>query len=256
MTCDFDVWGQRRALTVLKLEHVCVTHVHRRNGVLSLSIGTGLSKPSRVTKPVAGLYRHLPHTPSTVREFRVSEDAVLPVGFKLDARHFVPGQRIRVSGTSQGKGFQGVMKRHNFAGQGAAHGNSLNHRTPGSTGCRQDPGRVAKGKAMPGHMGVDTITVEGLRVYKIDVARQLLYVEGAVPGKPGTVLQVTDSAKRSYAFKPDAPPPFPTYTPPEGQDAATLLERVARDGEVFEWVATPPVIDPFAIPENEEAEAA
>ena len=141
-------------------------------------------------------------------EFRVTPDAIVPVGTKIRAVHFVPGQLVDVCGTSKGKGFAGVMKRWNFGGGRASHGNSLAHRIPGSTGCRQDPGRVFKNKKMPGRLGGERVTVQNLVVLKIDTQRDLLYVKGAVPGPKGGWIRVCDAVKGP--FHPTAPA-FPTF---------------------------------------------
>ena len=117
-----------------------------------------------------------------VAEFRVSPENLIEVGAEMTADHFIVGQFVDVTGTSQGKGFQGVMKRHNFGGGRATHGNSVSHRTHGSTGQRQDPGKVFKGKKMAGHMGDERVTTQNLKIVKTDVDRGLIMVEGAVPG--------------------------------------------------------------------------
>ena len=276
MTADWDVWGERRPLTCIQIDEAVVTAVRspEKHGYLALQVGSRAPKPQRVTRAQEGYFRAAGLAPRAhLAEFRVTADALLPVGTSLTSRHFVPGQAVKVSGTTQGKGFQGVMKRHHFAGQPASHGNSLSHRALGSTGQRQDPGKVIKGKKMPGQMGGGTVTVDGLTVYKIDVRRNLLYVVGAVPGKPGTLLRVCDSGKR--AFSPAAPPPFPTYVQTDAD-----LENLARwaagsylapaeeafldqQGRLpagyikeppYELVAPPSEIDPFSILENDEPE--
>ena len=157
------------------------------------------------------------------------------------------------------------MKRWGFAGQPASHGNSVSHRALGATGCRQDPGRVFKGKKMPGRMGGATVCTQALRVYKVDVARGLVYVEGAVPGKPGGYVRVTDAAKKPWT--PAFQPPFPTAAPVPDDERlarawAALLPTTGRRvpppaGPLpppFELVVPPPAVDPFSIAENEEGE--
>ena len=140
-----------------------------------------------------------------VAEFRVSEDALIPVGAEIQADHFVVGQFVDVTGTSIGKGFAGGMKRWNFGGLRATHGVSISHRSIGSTGGRQDPGKTFKNKKMPGHMGVDRITTLNLRVVSTDVERGLILVEGAVPGSKGGWISVRDAVKK--ALPKDAPKP-------------------------------------------------
>jgi large subunit ribosomal protein L3 len=140
-----------------------------------------------------------------VAEFRVTEDALIPVGAEITADHFVAGQFVDVTGTSIGKGFAGGMKRWNFGGLRATHGVSVSHRSIGSTGGRQDPGKTFKNKKMPGHMGVDRITTLNLRVVQTDVERGLLLVEGAVPGSKGGWIMVRDAVKKPLPK--DAPKP-------------------------------------------------
>lgn len=131
-----------------------------------------------------------------LREFRVTRDALVPVGTKLSAAHFVPGQDVDVRAITRGKGFAGVMKRHNFSGGNASHGASLAHRTPGSVGNNQDPGRVWPGKRMPGRMGGTAHrTVQNVRVLRIDVKNELIFVKGQVPGPEGGVVVVRDALK-------------------------------------------------------------
>jgi large subunit ribosomal protein L3 len=129
-------------------------------------------------------------------EFRVNDDALIDVGAELSVEHFVPGQFVDVTGTSIGKGFAGVMKRHNFRGLRASHGVSVSHRSHGSTGGRQDPGRVFKNKKMAGHMGSVTVTTQNLKVIQTDAARGLIMVMGAVPGSNGGYVTIKDAAKR------------------------------------------------------------
>jgi large subunit ribosomal protein L3 len=160
-----------------------------------------------------------------LQEFQVSEEGLLPLGTTLNALHFKPGQYVDVCGTSKGKGFQGVMKLHNFAGQPASHGNSKTHRHMGSTGQCQDPGKVFKGKKMPGRMGGRRVTRDNLWVVKIDTERNLLYLKGSVPGNAGGIVRITDARKK----KPAEPLPFPTYIPDD--DESIPAEIMAPHGE-------------------------
>jgi large subunit ribosomal protein L3 len=190
---------------------------HAGGAYCALQVGSGLLSPARLPRALAGHFAALGVAPRrALAEFRVTPDALLPLGTPLTCRHLVPGQMVRVTSTTQGKGFQGGMKRHGFAGQGASHGNSVSHRVLGATGCRQDPGKVIKGKKMPGQMGGDTITMD-LQVYKLDVKSNLVYLRGGVPGKPGTLVRLCDSIKTPHS----APPPFPTHTPSQ-EDLAQL----------------------------------
>lgn len=276
MAADYDQWGVRRALTALLLEHAFVTDVitEERRGYNAVQVGAGEPKLKNVTKPLRGYFEKQGVEPCReLSEFRVTPDAMLPLGTALDVRHWVPGQYVNVQGITQGKGFQGGMKRHGFAGQKASHGNSVSHRAIGSTGCRQDPGKVIKGKKMPGRMGGVLVTTECLRVYKIDIKRQLLWLEGSVPGKPGSYLRVYDAPKRPFTAT--NPPPFPTYVPteadklqahmwatgaylpPEQEHALEAIGALPAEYQrepAYELVREPPAIDPFGIPENEEAE--
>ena len=141
----------------------------------------------------------------TVAEFRVSEDNLIDVGAELTADHFVPGQKVDITGVTVGKGFQGAMKRWNFGGMRATHGVSVSHRAHGSTGQRQDPGRTFKGKKMAGHLGQETVTTLNLTIWRVDAERGLILVRGAVPGTEGTFVRVRDAVK--VALPADAPKP-------------------------------------------------
>ncbi|KAG5181324.1 translation protein [Tribonema minus] len=229
MTQIWDAWGERHAVTVLHLDACQVTQVCREetHGYTAVQVGAGEAKPKNVRKSLAGLFAKAGVPPKRrLGEFRVTPDALLPVGFRLRAQHFVPGQLIDVRGTTKGKGFQGGMKRWNFKGQRASHGVSKTHRHIGSTGQCQDPGRVFKGKKMPGRMGGTAVTVQCLRILKLDTQRDLLFVKGHVPGPRGAFLRVQDALKRAEF---PAPPPFPSYAPPphEGEGEEVPLELFA-----------------------------
>ena len=209
MLAVWDKWGIRYPVTVLQLDHCQVVQAktEAENGYTALQLGVGEAKVKRVSKPLLGHFKQQlttsdssapVHVSRKLMEFKVTPDCLLPVGTRIYATHFVPGQLVDVTGVSKGKGFQGVMKRHNFKGGRASHGNSLNHRTPGSTGQRQDPGKVFKGKKMPGNMGNDRVTVQNLHVLKIDITRDLLYVKGAVPGVRGSFLRLQDAVKGPF----------------------------------------------------------
>lgn len=222
MMSEFDADGMRHEMTVLALDNCQVVQVKTRdqNGYSALQLGTDEVRAKVTTKPLMGHFTSAGVAPKRVLgEFRVAPEALLPVGTAVTAAHFVPGQLVDVSGTSKGKGFQGAMKRHNFSGQRATHGVSKAHRALGSTGQCQDPGRVFKGKKMPGRMGGRRTTMQNLTVYRVDEARNLVFVKGHVPGNAGGFVRITDAVKGP---KFPTPPPFPTHfaTPPEGSGDA------------------------------------
>eukprot|EP00622_Pseudochattonella_farcimen_P008013 FR744156.1.p1 GENE.FR744156.1~~FR744156.1.p1 ORF type:complete len:269 (+),score=23.19 FR744156.1:38-808(+) len=219
MIAEFDKWGTRHELTVIQLDDCQVVQVKEEasNGYTALQLGVSAAKEKNVTKPLRVHFAKANVPPKRkLGEFRVSPDALLPVGTSIHAAHFVPGQRVDVCGISKGKGFQGVMKRHNFAGQRATHGVSKTHRALGSTGMCQNPGRVWKGKKMAGRMGNDRVTVQNLWVYKINTDNNLIFVKGHVPGQSGAFVRIQDAIKGP---KFPTGPPFPTYTP--GDDSPT-----------------------------------
>lgn len=230
----WDDFGFRHNCTVLQVEECQVTQVKTadRHGFSSLQLGVGVRKSRNVTKPVLGHLAKAGAPPKRqLQEFRVSDDALLPLGTTLSALHFAPGQFVDVCGTSKGKGFQGVMKRHNFAGQPASHGNSKTQRHMGSTGQCQDPGKVFKGKKMPGRLGGERVTRDNLWVAKIDVERNLIYVKGSVPGNAGGIVRVTDARKKT----PAAPLPYPTFVPVEGEALAAEIMAPAADVDPYHY---------------------
>jgi large subunit ribosomal protein L3 len=200
MTRVFTEAGAHVPVTVLRLAN-CQVVAHRtmdKNGYVALQLGSGTRKVKNVTKAERGNFAIAKVEPKrTVTEFRVSEDAMIPVGAEITADHFVPGQFVDVTGTSIGKGFAGGMKRWNFGGLRATHGVSISHRSIGSTGGRQDPGKTFKNKKMPGHMGVDRITTLNLKIAQVDVERGLILIEGAVPGAKGGWITVRDAVKKA-----------------------------------------------------------
>jgi large subunit ribosomal protein L3 len=208
MTRVFTDAGEHVPVTVLRLAQ-CQVVGHRtpeRNGYVALQLGAGLRKTKNVSKAERGHFAVAKVEPKRkVAEFRVSEDALIPVGAEITADHFVVGQFVDVTGTSIGKGYAGGMKRWNFGGLRASHGVSISHRSIGSTGGRQDPGKTFKNKKMPGHLGVDRVTTLNLKVVQTDVERGLILVEGAVPGAKGGWITVRDAVKKSLPK--DAPKP-------------------------------------------------
>ena len=208
MTRIFTETGEHIPVTVLKLDNVQVM-AHRteeKNGYVALQLGAGSRKVSRVTKAERQNFAIAKVEPKrTVAEFRVSPDNLIEVGAEITADHYVKGQMVDVTGDTQGKGFAGAMKRWNFGGLRATHGVSVTHRALGSTGQRQDPGKVFKGKKMAGHMGDERVTTLNLEVVKTDVDKGLLLVRGAVPGSKGGWVFVRDAVKRPLPK--DAPKP-------------------------------------------------
>jgi len=198
MTRLFQDDGRHVPVTVLALEGVQVVaqRTADRDGYVAVQIGAGTAKAKNVAKPQRGHFGKAEVEPKAqLCEFRVAEDALLDVGAEISADHFVAGQLVDVSGRTQGKGFAGAMKRWGFGGLRATHGVSVSHRSHGSTGNRQDPGRVFKNKKMAGHMGDRNRTQQNLEVVGTDAERGLIFVKGSVPGHKGTWLIVKDAIK-------------------------------------------------------------
>lgn len=208
MTRVFTEAGEHVPVTVLKLDgcQVVAQRTKEKNGYTAVQLGIGHAKVKNVSKAERARFAAARVEPKLkLAEFRVNEEALLPVGAEITADHFVVGQFVDVTGTTTGKGFAGPMKRWGFGGLRASHGVSVSHRSHGSTGGRQDPGKTFKNKKMAGHMGVDRVTTQNLRVVRTDVERGLLLVEGAVPGVAGGWIYVRDAVKR--ALPKDAPQP-------------------------------------------------
>lgn len=220
MTRVFDEFGQHVPVTVLQIENLQVTaqRTKEKNGYTAVQLGLGKAKAKRVNKAQRSEFAKLNIEPKKVlAEFRVADDALIPVGHEIRANHFVAGQFVDVQAKTKGKGFAGVMKRWNFAGLEATHGVSVSHRSHGSTGQRQDPGRVFKGKKMAGHLGDETVTVQNLEVVRVDEARNLVLVRGAVPGMDNALVRITDAEKRALP----AGAPYPAVMTAAKEVAAT-----------------------------------
>ena len=224
MTRTFTEDGEHVPVTVLKVENCHVVAVRRQDsdGYDAVQLGGGVAKVKNVSQPMRGHFAKAKVKPTRrLAEFRVSADALLEVGQELSPDHFVPGQYVDVAGVSIGKGFAGVMKRHHFSGLRASHGVSVSHRSGGSTGQSQDPGKVFKGKKMAGHMGDRRVTVQNLRIVSTDPEEGLILVRGAVPGAKGGWVRISDAVKHPV---PEAAP-FPAGlraagTPESGAEAS------------------------------------
>jgi large subunit ribosomal protein L3 len=224
MTRLFTEAGEQVPVTVLKMDNcqVVAQRTVEKNGYAALQLGVGLRKVRNTPRALRGHFATASVEPKRkVAEFRVSPENMIDVGAELTADHFVVGQFVDVTGTSQGKGFQGVIKRHNFGGGRATHGASVSHRSHGSTGQRQDPGKVFKGKKMAGHMGATRVTTQNVEVVSTDADRGLILIRGAVPGTKGAWILVRDAVKEA----------LPANAPkPAGIRAAAKTEAPATEG--------------------------
>ena len=199
MTRYFTDTGESIPVTVLKIEDNIVSTIksNETDGYDAIQISTTELKDQRANKPNQGHFKKNNLPPQkNIKEFRVKDTSEITVGQKLDAAHFEEGSYINVRSRSKGKGFAGTIKRHNFKGKDATHGNSISHRTPGSTGQCQFPGRVFKGKKMAGRMGNTKVTKQNLRVIEIDKTNNLLIIKGSIQGKKNSTIYLKDSVKR------------------------------------------------------------
>ncbi len=239
MTRVFDTEGSHVPVTVLQVDGCYVTaqRTSDRDGYVALQLGVGAAKVNRVSKPERERFAKAKVAPrKRLVEFRVAEDALIDVGSELTVDHFLPGQFVDVAGTSIGKGFAGVIKRHGFGGMRASHGVSVSHRAHGSTGQNQDPGKVFKNKKMAGHMGDGRVTTQNLKVVKVDVERGLILVRGAVPGSEGGWVTVCDAVKR--ARPDDAPYPGAVRSAPV-EEEPVAEEAPAEEVSAEETAAAP-----------------
>ncbi|MCX7342168.1 MAG: 50S ribosomal protein L3 [Hyphomicrobiales bacterium] len=211
MTRVYNDAGENIPVTVLKVDN-CQVVAHRTveaNGYVALQIGVGKAKVKNVSKAERARFAVAKVEPKKkVAEFRVDDKGLIPVGAEITADHFVAGQFVDVTGTTTGKGFAGGMKRWNFGGLRATHGVSVSHRSIGSTGGRQDPGKTFKNKKMAGHLGVETVTTQNLKVVSTDAERGLIVVQGAVPGVNGGWIRVRDAVKRALPTEAPLPGKF------------------------------------------------
>ena len=225
MTRLFMEDGKQVPVTVLSLENLQVVaqRTVEKDGYTAVQLGAGAAKAKRTSKAMRGHFAAAKVEPKRkVAEFRVAPENLIEVGEEFSANHYFEGQYVDVSGTSIGKGFAGAMKRHNFGGLRATHGVSISHRSHGSTGQCQDPGRVFKGKKMAGHMGAAKVTTQNLQVVRTDGDRGLIMVKGAVPGSKGGWVTIKDAVKK----------PTPENTVyPAGLKSAAAAEAPAEEVE-------------------------
>ncbi|MCP5036084.1 MAG: 50S ribosomal protein L3 [Rhodobacteraceae bacterium] len=224
MTRLFMEDGKQIPVTVLQLENlqVVANRTAEKDGYSAVQLGTGAAKVKRVSKAMRGHFATANVEPKRkVAEFRVAPENMINVGEEITANHYFEGQYVDVSGTSIGKGFAGAMKRHNFKGLRATHGVSISHRSHGSTGQCQDPGKVFKGKKMAGHMGAAKVTTQNLQVVRTDADRGLVFIKGAVPGSKGGWVTVKDAVKK--------PTPENVILPAALRSAAKEAERLAEE---------------------------
>jgi large subunit ribosomal protein L3 len=235
MTRVFTDAGEHVPVTVLRLAN-CQVVAHRskdKDGYVALQLGAGTRKPNRLNKAQRGHFALAKVEPKRkLAEFRVEESDLIPIGAVITADHFVAGQFVDVTGISIGKGFAGPMKRWNFAGLRASHGVSISHRSHGSTGGRQDPGKTFKNKKMAGHLGVERVTTLNLKVVQTDVERGLILVEGAVPGHKGGWIRLRDAVKKKLPA--DLPKPGKFRLPDSEAPAAPAQPQAAEGAPTAE----------------------
>ena len=251
MSAVFGDDGTHIPVTVLKVDNCQVVdqRTQERDGYTALQLGIGAPKVKNVSKQMRGHFAKAKVEPKRrLVEFRVSEDAMLNVGDEITVDHFVAGQAVDVAGTSIGKGFAGAMKRHNFAGLEASHGVSISHRSHGSTGNSQDPGKVFKGKKMAGHMGATRVTTQNLRIVTTDTDEGLILVAGAVPGSKGGYVLVRDAVKKTLPE--DAP--YPTVAA-EAPVEEAVEEDVVADGATDDAAAAETPADESAASADDAA---
>ena len=256
MTRLFTDAGQHVPVTVLKLDgcQVVAQRTEAKDGYTAVQLGAGFAKVKRTTRAARGHFARAKVEPKRrLAEFRVSPENMIDVGAKLAANHFVEGQHVDATGVSIGKGFAGAMKRHNFGGLRASHGVSISHRSHGSTGQCQDPGKVFKGKKMAGHMGDVRVTAQNLTVVKTDIERGLVMVKGAVPGAKGGWVLLRDAVKRPLPV--DVPLPAALFEEPQAEEPEIVEEAEAETAVEAKAEAEAPVEAEAEAPAEAEAES-
>ncbi|MEE2952200.1 LSU ribosomal protein L3P [Fulvimarina manganoxydans] len=229
MTRIYTDAGEHVPVTVLRVENLQVVGQRTvdKNGYTAVQLGAGLAKVKNTSKAMRGVFAQAQVEPKRkLVEFRVSEDNMIDVGAEITADHFVAGQMVDVTGTSIGKGFAGAMKRHNFGGLRATHGVSVSHRSHGSTGQRQDPGKVFKNKKMAGHMGQVRVTTQNLEIVRTDADKGLILVRGAVPGSKGGWIEIRDAVKATLPEN----APKPAALRAAAGNGASVEETAAAEG--------------------------
>ncbi|NBW06550.1 MAG: 50S ribosomal protein L3 [Caulobacteraceae bacterium] len=232
MTRVFAEDGAHVPVTVLQLDDCQVVgqRTQERDGYVALQLGAGAKKAKNTNKAQRTTFANAEVEPKHyVTEFRVSDDALIDIGATLSADHFVAGQKVDIQGETIGKGFAGAMKRWNFGGLRATHGVSLSHRSHGSTGNRQDPGKTFKGKKMAGHYGAEIVTTQNLTVVRVDAERGLILIKGAVPGHEGSWVKVRDAHKKPFEGV-----PFPGSFKTKGAAAAAPAATPAEEAPAVE----------------------
>ncbi|MFC3070327.1 50S ribosomal protein L3 [Phenylobacterium soli] len=259
MTRFFDEAGSHVPVTVLSLEgcQVVGQRTSDKDGYVALQLGAGAKKAKNTSKAMRGHFAKAQVEPKrTVAEFRVSEDNLIDVGAEITADHFVPGQKVDITGLTVGKGFAGSMKRWNFGGMRATHGVSVSHRAHGSTGNRQDPGRTFPGKKMAGHLGQETVTTLNITVWRVDVERGLILVKGSVPGTEGTFVKIRDAVKSALPAEAPKPGAFRSSgepTPAEAVGEEAPVEAAAAPETAAEETAAPEAAAPEAPEAGDQA---
>ena len=263
MTRLFTEAGQHVPVTVLKLDgcQVVAQRTEDKDGYTAVQLGAGFAKVKRTTKAARGHFARAKVEPKRrLAEFRVSPENMIDVGAKLAANHFLEGQHVDATGVSIGKGFAGAMKRHNFGGLRASHGVSISHRSHGSTGQCQDPGKVFKGKKMAGHMGDVRVTAQNLTVVKTDIERGLVMVKGAVPGAKGGWVLLRDAVKRPLpadvplpaALFEDAQPEEAEAEEPQAEEAEAIETAEAGEAETAVEAEAPAEAEETDTPDGEK----
>jgi large subunit ribosomal protein L3 len=234
MTRLFMDDGRQVPVTVLQLDNLQVVaqRTAEKDGYTAVQLGAGTAKVKRVSKAMRGHFAVAKVEPKRkIAEFRVDPDNLIGVGEEITANHYFEGQFVDVSGTSIGKGFAGAMKRHNFGGLRASHGVSISHRSHGSTGQCQDPGKVFKGKKMAGHMGAARVTTQNLQVVRTDADRGLIMVKGAVPGNKGGWVTIKDAVKKAVPENVILPAALRSAAEEAGRAAAEAAAAAAAEAE-------------------------